>query len=60
MAVPFVHAEVGVEAVGVPWHPPTHSCLQALDVLLWRARGVRERGVAGVQMDEVGDLIGPE
>src|SRR5262245_25783729 len=62
VAVPFVHAEVGVEAIrdGVPRHLPTHSCLQALDVLLWRARGVRERGIAGVQMDEVGDLIGPE
>ena len=27
---------------------------------LRRARGVRERGVAGVQMGEVGDLVGPE
>src|SRR5262245_44418178 len=50
LAVPLVHAEVGVEACcdGVPRHLPTHSCLQALDVLLWRARGVRERGVASV------------
>jgi hypothetical protein len=62
MAVPLVHAEIGVEAVrdGVPRHLPTHSCLQALDVLLWRARGVRERGVAGVQMGQVGYLIGAQ
>src|SRR4051812_46800915 len=41
MAVPFVHAEVGVEAVGdgVPRHLPTHPRLQALDVWLQRARG---------------------
>jgi hypothetical protein len=62
VAVPLVHAEVGVEAIcdGVPRHLPTHSRLQALDVLLWRARCVRERGVAGVQMSKVGDLIGPQ
>src|SRR6266852_3275254 len=62
VAVPLVHAEVGVEGVcdGVPRHLPAHSCLQALDVLLWRARGVRQRGVAGVQMRQVGDLIGAQ
>src|SRR5947209_585275 len=62
VAVPLVHAEIGVEAVryGVPRHLPTHSCLQALDVLLWRARGPRERGVAGVQMREVGHLVGAQ
>ena len=62
MAVPLVHAEVGVEAVGdgVPGHLPAHPRLQARDVRLRRARGVREGGVAGVQMGEVGDLIGPE
>src|SRR5262245_13237797 len=38
VAVPLLHPEVGVETVcdGVPRHLPTHSCLQALDVLLWR------------------------
>src|SRR6266478_9981913 len=62
VAVPLVHAEVDVEAVcdGVPRHLPIHSRLQALDVLLWRARGVRERGGAGVQMCQVGDLIGAQ
>jgi hypothetical protein len=36
---------------------PTHSCLQAFDVLLWRARGVRECGIAGVQMGQIGNLV---
>src|SRR5450631_1381783 len=59
VAVPLVHAEVLVEAVGhgVSRHLPTHSYLQPLDVLLWCARGVGERGVAGVQMGQVCDLI---
>ena len=50
MAVPFVHSEVAVEAVchGVPGHRPAHPRLHASDVFLWRARGVRERSVAGV------------
>ena len=62
VAVPFVDAEVGVEAVrhGVPGHLPAHPRLQARDVRLRRARGVREGGVAGVQMGQVGDLIGPQ
>src|SRR5579871_3855918 len=62
MAVPLVHAEVGVEAVGdgVPRHLPTHSCLQALDVLLGSARAERERGVACIQMGQMGDLIGAQ
>ena len=62
VAVPLLHAEVGVETVcdGVPRHLPTHSCFQALDILLWRARGVCERGVAGVQMSQVADLIGAQ
>src|SRR6516165_6018955 len=62
VAVPLVHAEVDVEAVrnGVPGHLPAHSCLQALDVRLWRARGVRQRGVASVQVSQVGDLIGTQ
>ena len=61
-AVPLVHAEVGVEAVGdgVPRHLPAHPRLQSLDVGLRRARGERKRGVAGVQMGEVGDLVGPQ
>ena len=62
MAVPLVHAEVGVEAVryGVPRHLPAHPRLQALDVRLRRARSVREGGVAGVQVGEVGDLVGSQ
>src|SRR5262249_23637854 len=58
-AVPLVHAEVGVEAVGdaVPRHLPVHSCLHAVDVRLRRARGERKRGVARVQMGEVGYLV---
>src|SRR5438094_3839903 len=59
-AVPLVHAEVLVEVVhyGVPGHLPTHSRLHALDVLLRRARGERERGIANVQMRDVRDLVG--
>src|SRR5262249_39106249 len=62
VAVPFVHAEIGVETVcdGVPRHLPTHSCLQALDVVLWCARGECERGGASVEMGEVGNLIGTQ
>src|SRR5215472_8166104 len=62
VAMPLVHAEVGVEAVrdGVPRHLPAHSRLHALNVLLRRARGVRECGVAGVQMGQVTDLIGAQ
>src|SRR5712671_7638124 len=61
-AVPLVHAEVGVEAVrdGVPRHLPAHPRLHACDVSLRRARGKREGGVAGVQMGEVGHLVGTE
>src|SRR4029077_6559052 len=60
-AMPLIHAEVLVEAVrdGVPRNElPAHSCLQALDILLRRARGGRERSIAGVQMSRVSDLIG--
>src|SRR6266851_4428675 len=61
-AVPLVHAEVGVEAIldGVPRHLPAHPRLHARDVSLRRTRGEREGGVAGVQMGEVGDLVGTE
>src|SRR5438067_7977524 len=59
-AVPLVHAEVLVEVVryGVPGHLPTHPRLHALDVLLRRARGERECGIANVQMGDVCDLVG--
>ena len=60
-AMPLVHAEVLVEAVrnGVPRNElPAHSCLQALDFLLRRARGEGECGIAGVQMSGVSDLVG--
>ena len=57
---PFVHAEVLVEFVadGVPGHRPAHPRLEALDILLRRARGERERGVSGVQVRGVGNLVG--
>src|SRR6266568_2682929 len=62
MAVPFVDAEIGVEAVGdtVPGHLPAHPRLQSRDVRLRRPRGVGEGGVSGVQMGQVGDLIGAQ
>src|SRR5215472_8334057 len=39
VAVPFIHAEIFVEAVcdGVPGHLPAHPCLQPRDVRLRRA-----------------------
>ncbi len=39
VAVPFIDAEVLVEAVGdgVPGHLPAHPFLPACDVRLWRA-----------------------
>ena len=39
---------------------PAHPRLPALDVGLRRARDERERGVARVQVGEVGDLVGEE
>src|SRR5207248_10856387 len=58
-AVPLVHAEVLVEVVryGVPGHLPSHPRFHARDVLLRRARGERERGIANVQMGDVRDLV---
>src|SRR3984957_5593255 len=58
VTVPFVHAEVGMEAVGdgLPRHLPIHSRFQAGDVRLRSARGERESGVAGVQVRKVGNL----
>ena len=49
VAVPLVHAEVGVEAVGdgVPGHLPAHPRLQARDVRLRRARGDRRAWCRG-------------
>src|SRR6516225_2586848 len=63
VAVPFIHAEVCVEAVGdgVPRDLlPTHSCLQTRNLGLRSARGIDEGRVARVQVSEVGDLVGPE
>src|SRR5260370_918859 len=59
-AVPLVHTEVFVEVIryGVPRHLPAHLRLHARDVLLRRARGERERGIANVQMGDVRDLVG--
>src|SRR5215211_5766493 len=61
-AVPLAHPEVRVELVrdGVPRHRPAHAPLEPPNVLLRCARGVRERGVAGVQVGEVGHLVGSE
>src|SRR5205809_6336336 len=49
-AMPLVHVEVLVEVVrdGVPRHLPAHARFHTLDVLLRRARGERESGIAGV------------
>src|ERR671914_1727893 len=62
-SVPLVHAEVLVELVSdrVPGDLlPAHLRLPALDLRLRRARDEGERGVAGVQMRQVGDLVGQE
>ena len=58
--MPLVHAEVRVEVVRerVPRDLPAHPRLPALDVRLRRARDEHERGVAGVQVREVRDLVG--
>jgi hypothetical protein len=62
VAVPFIDAEVRVEAVGDggPGHLPAHPRLQARDIRLRCALGVGESGVASVQMGQVGDLIGAQ
>ena len=59
-AVPLVHAEVGVEPVGhgEPRHRPPHPLLQPRDLGLRAPRDEDQGGVAGVQVREVGDLIG--
>src|SRR5262249_59431882 len=60
--MPLVHPEVGVEVVGnrVPRNLPAHPRLPALDLRLRRARDEGEGRVAGIQMSEVGDLVGEE
>src|SRR6185437_5109653 len=62
-AVPLVHAEIEVEAVG-DGEPrdvvPAHPLLQAHDVRLGRTRCKDECGVTGVQVRNMGDLIGAE
>jgi hypothetical protein len=58
--MPFTDVEVGVEVIGqrVPRDDlPPHPRLQALDFSLRSARDERDRGIAGVQMGGVGDLI---
>src|SRR5262249_8208053 len=60
-AVPLVHPEILVEAVRncVPRDElPAHSCFQALDVRLRRARAKHQGGVASVEMSGVSDLVG--
>src|SRR5688572_15595078 len=62
VAVPLVHAEVCVEAVGdgVPRHFPAHPRLQPRYVSLRRSRGVYQGRVAGIQMGEMADLVGAQ
>src|SRR5215218_2761938 len=59
-AMPFVDAEVFVKVVGdrEPRYLPTHPRLHPLDVGLLSTRGVHERGVTGVQMSKVADVVG--
>src|SRR5262249_4574174 len=60
MAVPFVYTQVFVEVVldTVPRDAlPAHSCLEALDVLLRRARGEHQSRVARVQVGEVANVV---
>src|SRR6202790_752074 len=62
VAVPLIHPEVGVKAVGDgnPRDFPAHPRLQARDVGLRCTRGIHEGRVARVQVGEVGDLVGPQ
>src|SRR5581483_4891951 len=59
-AVPLPDVEVRVEVVGdrVPRHLPVHPGLEPLDLGLRRPGGEHQRGVAGVQMGQVGDVVG--
>src|SRR4051812_31193934 len=59
-AVPLADAEIGIEIIGDgdPRHPPAHARLQPDDVRLRRARGEDESGVAGIEMRNMGDLVG--
>ncbi len=58
--MPFADAEVLIEVVGdrVPGHVPAHPILEPRDFVLRSARGEGERRVAGVQMGDVGNLVG--
>src|ERR1700676_1478162 len=62
VAVPFIHSEVGVEAVGDgnPRDFPAHQRLQPRDVGLRCTRGIHQGRVARVQVCKVGDLVGPQ
>src|SRR6202790_594167 len=62
VAVPFIHPEVGVEAVGDgdPRDFPAHPRPQARDVGLRCTRGIYEGRVARVQVREMGDLVGAQ
>src|SRR3954452_5578991 len=63
VTVPLLDAEVLVEVVGdrVPGDQfPAHALLEARDLGLGRARGIRERRVARVEMGGVRDLVGTE
>src|SRR6201998_2354483 len=62
VAVPFIHPEVDVEAVGDgnPRDFPAHPRLEARDVGLRCTRGIYEGGVARVEVGEMGDLVGPQ
>jgi hypothetical protein len=60
--VPFVDAEVEVELVGdrEPGDLPAHPRPVALDVRLRGAGDEDQRRVAGVEVGDVGDLVGDE
>src|SRR3954469_15993002 len=58
--VPLVDAEIRIETVGDgdPWHGPAHPLLQPADIGLGRARSEHQRGVAGIQVRDMGNLVG--
>src|SRR3569832_2138381 len=63
VTVPFVDAEIGIEAVGdgVPGDVlPPHLGLETRDVGLRCTRGVNERGVTSIEMGMIGNLVGSE
>src|SRR6185437_14165027 len=62
VAVPLIHPEVDIEAIGdaVPGDFPAHPLLQARDVDQRCPRGIYEGRVARVQVGKLADLVGPQ